>query len=405
MTEPKFTIRALIARERLFERLALNAGVNPHSGISPVCEALTLADETEADRKDRLTYRQTFHDQAVSEIAGLMDESHLRVWRAMGDGSMSRAEPIWAGNAFFEGPQSGESLYLDREEWERALASRHPLTDLGKMTQAALSGALNQNLGMQDIDPIDGLPLDLDAELERLAKEREREAAEDAEAEAHLRAGDWMSTAEALSLLMERGSLREEAIGSLRMWLVSNDGQRPYLRARADHAIREYKGPHFKPSEVKRDRIIHGWEWDAEFLLADWGTGTFRLREAGDDLSAFVWELRLVGVTLSRDDLDRRLGVKSERLEDASVSEVERADQKACFEPASDAPKRGRPKGLGFRITDVPALEAMHKKIQAGALLTTAAKEVESELFKQSSETHWERWRKAYPRWRSSLDN
>lgn len=337
MTEPNFTIRALVARERLLERLALNAGVNPDSGISPVCEALTLADETEADRGDRLAYRQTFHDQAVSEIAGLMEWSVLRVWRGAGDGSMSRAHELWAGKAFSEGPQSAESLYLDREEWERTLASRHPLTDLGKMTQA-LSDALNQHRGMQGIDPTDGLPLDLDAELARLANEREREAAEDAEAEAHLRAGNWMSTADALVLLMDRGSPREEAIGSLRMWLVGNDGRRPYLRARADHAIREFKGAHFKPAESKRDRIIHGWEWNAKLLQADWGTGTFLLQEEDDGLSAFRCELRLFGVRVSKDDLEKRLRPHANFSEfDEASAEKSIASNPA---PASQSTKR-----------------------------------------------------------------
>lgn len=340
MNTPNFTIRASIAREHLLRRLAINAGVNPNSGIAPgECEALTLADEPEEGRADRLAYRRTFHDRAVSEIAGLMDVSSLRVWRAAPDGSMSMSAPLWAGQAFFEGAQSAEPLILDREEWERVLATNYPLTELGKMTEAVLSGRYQAYMPTDDIDPADGLPLDLDAELVRLANQREREAAEDAEAEAHLRAGDWMSTADALSLLMEQGSLREEAIGSLIMWLVGNDGQRPYLRARADHAIREFKGPHFKPAESKRDRIIHGWEWKAKFLQAGWGTGTFLLQEEEDgDFSAFRCELRLFGVRVSKDDLERRLRLGSSATGNDEVA----AETPTASPPVSQPPSSKR---------------------------------------------------------------
>ncbi len=142
MTQPNFTIRATIARERLSERLALNAGTNPHSGAGPSDkEAPELNDETDEERADRLAYRQTFRDRAVSEIAGLMDGSHIRVWRALSDGSMALVAPLWAGQAFFEEGRDADALILDREEWDRVFSLCHPLTELGAMTAAFLTGA------------------------------------------------------------------------------------------------------------------------------------------------------------------------------------------------------------------------------------------------------------------------
>jgi hypothetical protein len=87
----------------------------------------------------------------VSEIAGLMDGSHVRVWRAAVDGSMTLAAPLWAGQAFFEEERDAEALLLDRDEWERVLALRHPLTELGEMTAAVLTGSADTHLPSADL--------------------------------------------------------------------------------------------------------------------------------------------------------------------------------------------------------------------------------------------------------------
>src|SRR5690606_21566818 len=59
-----------------------------------------------------------------------------------------------------------------------------------------------------------------------------------------------------------------------------------------------------------------------------------------------------------------------------------------------------------YRINpkDVPAFERMRQLIAEGSLVATAAKEVEREMYATSPISHWDRLRKAYPKWLETLD-
>lgn len=160
---------------------------------------------------------------------------------------------------------------------------------------------------MRDVNPVDGLPEDLEAELADLRARERLEEAEDREEYKHLYAGDWMTTSEAVRTLTERGSSSESAAGALIRWLQTNDGQRPNLRARADQFKRHWLGPRHRNPELRTDWMVHGFEWEAELIFSDWGSGTFELLEREEDAGDYRSSLTVLGVRLSRDDFNRRL--------------------------------------------------------------------------------------------------
>lgn len=149
--------------------------------------------------------------------------------------------------------------------------------------------------------------VDLDHRDVRSSTRKSRDEAEDRAELAALYDGDWMTLSDALAVLLHRGSTREEAIGSLLMWLRTNDGQAPHLRARAEHARRHVHGGQPRNTKIMRDCIVHGWEWAEEVTFADWGSGTFTLMERDRPSDRSWYEVNLIGVTVSRDDLAKRL--------------------------------------------------------------------------------------------------
>lgn len=160
---------------------------------------------------------------------------------------------------------------------------------------------------MSDNDPDDGLPNDLSAELHRLDEARRLEDAEEKAEYAHLYEGEWLRMGDARQELVLRGSTPDEAAGTLHRWLITNDGQRPHLRARAERATRIFSGGQQHYPKIRRDCIVHGWEWDGDLAFADWGAGTFDVRERPTGSGEADTRLHLIGVRVSKADLDRRL--------------------------------------------------------------------------------------------------
>lgn len=253
---------------------------------------------------------------------------------------------------------------------------------------------------MSEIDPHDGLPLDLEAAVRAAADERRKVEEERAEF-AQLYAGEWMSTSAALAALAERGSTRAAAEATLLLWLQTNDGQRPHLRARADRAIRTFPTRTVYNNSTKRDAIIHSWEWVEEIATADWGTGTFKIKSRDEGDGEASYELQLFSVSVSQDDIIRRLRPSSitTSLQPRMIAPEEVAT------PSDKINRRGRPPGRRFQQGDVIALQRMKTLIMEGNPLASAAKQAERELFSNTKTSHWDRLRKAYPFWLNSLDD
>lgn len=141
MSYPKQPIRIALARERLTGRLALNAGINPNSGfMASSDDKLNYAEEDQDDRDTRLAYRAQFKDRAVSELAGLIEGAHLTAWRQSGDGSLIMVGAGWAAQCIFEDVADAELVYIDRLEFESCMEVRHPLTEIGEASVAAIAG-------------------------------------------------------------------------------------------------------------------------------------------------------------------------------------------------------------------------------------------------------------------------
>lgn len=67
---------------------------------------------------------------------------------------------------------------------------------------------------------------------------------------------------------------------------------------------------------------------------------------------------------------------------------------------------RGRPKGLGYSLDDVPDFEAMRQLVKVGRPITTAAKEIAWERYpNEQAETRVTRLRKDYSTWLAAQDD
>lgn len=378
MTYPNFTIRALIARERLIERLAINAGANPNSGTAPGDgEALTLAEETDAERADRLAYRHTFRERAVSEIAGLMDGSHVRVWRAASDGSMTLAAPLWAGQTFFEEGRDAECLILDREEWDRVLGLRHPLTELGEMTAAVLAGSTDTHsppadlgelwtlheaaawIATGDPDLTDGLP-DRVRELSKFGRD------------GHLTA--WVELAAIINhKLQEHGD-------------ESNDEQAPDLFEAVDRA---------------RDSLRRAAErGQVRCFAIPASRGARRRVPAAEFVGAELWHgrgTRLHRIVDGKGEAARWLDLRF-RAEDVRALAPHSGLSPNAPDVKTKKP-RGRPPGSGgFRRADEPLLQEMRRLVTQGVAMsgTDAARIVSPRAKGASAEAAYDRLRKRY---------
>lgn len=65
---------------------------------------------------------------------------------------------------------------------------------------------------------------------------------------------------------------------------------------------------------------------------------------------------------------------------------------------------RGRPKGLGYKIDDVPDFQAMRQLIDQGRPITTAAKDIAWARYPNEPETRVTRLRKDYATWLAAQD-
>lgn len=267
--------------------------------------------------------------------------------------------------------------------------------------------------------------------------EWEKEAAEDAaEAaridaveraqEAHLLLGEWIDAGDALTLLISRGSSATSAALSLFNWLLHNDGQRPLLRARATQIRRVF--PREKdPLSIWNDRAVFSFDWASEVHSIDWGGGTFVFVEPAEDDQRPAYTTTLTGVRFSLDDLNRLVTGKGHcltvdprpfdlvhfkqmlsELNGQNVSAVKNIKSDSANDSSIEVQenrKPGRPKGVGYAEKDVRLFEEMHVLIKKGMRHTTAAKEVERKFHPTSPISHWERLRKSYPNWASSVDD
>lgn len=270
--------------------------------------------------------------------------------------------------------------------------------------------------------------------------EWEREAAEDAaEAaridaverahEAHLLLGEWIDAGDALTFLIRRGSSATSAALSLFNWLLNNDGQRPLLRARATQIRRMF--PREKnPLSIWNDRAVFSFDWASEVHSIDWGGGTFVLVEPAEGDQHLGFTTTLTGVRFSLDDLNRLVAGKGlclavdprpfdlvqfkQMLSQANGlsgktgnDDIAMADAPSEDDPLPREEKRprGRPKSQGFRDEDVPAFGFMQSLIDQGRPIATAAREAERRFHAKSSSIHWDRLRKAYPKWSDGMDN
>lgn len=131
---PAYPFRVPLAREYLRQRFAMNAGIDPGSGFSLHAKFDDSADESTDERTNRLEYLETFRARAVSEISGLIEGCHLRVWRSR-DGGLEMAAPVWAAQSFFERNGETDDFYIEAVEWDSIFAVRYPETELARRWQ------------------------------------------------------------------------------------------------------------------------------------------------------------------------------------------------------------------------------------------------------------------------------
>lgn len=117
----------------------MNAGINPNNGFFLYDEITTQGDETPDETVQRGEYLARFRERAVSEITGLIEGCHIRIWRALPDGTSVVAMPLWAGSIVFVESRDIDSLYFEKGDWEALLESRHPETDLANPDQTPLA--------------------------------------------------------------------------------------------------------------------------------------------------------------------------------------------------------------------------------------------------------------------------
>lgn len=168
------------------------------------------------------------------------------------------------------------------------------------------------------IDPSDGLPYDLSEATRRATAAEEASEAAERDELAPLFSGEWMSTAEAVNTLKERGSSSDEAEYALLAWLTTNKKGRYNLRARAEQTIHTFIGRTAPMPRSRRDQIVFSHEWESEMVRKAWSAGAFHLRSPGDD-GQYTVELQLIGVRLSRDDFQRRLAELGDDAPDAEA--------------------------------------------------------------------------------------
>jgi hypothetical protein len=152
-------------------------------------------------------------------------------------------------------------------------------------------------------------------EREAAAEAAEQKRIDDADRieDAHLLQGEWITAAQALARLVRRGSSATSAAFSLINWLQHNDGQRPFLRARAIQ-IRRVFSRERSPVSTWNDRPVFSFDWLSEIESADWGGGTFVLVEPAEDGRHLEFTTTLTGVRFSLDDLNRLIGPEDQDI-------------------------------------------------------------------------------------------
>ena len=223
---------------------------------------------------------------------------------------------------------------------------------------------------------------------EELERQREQE-----ELEEILLEGRWVSAKQALKMAMVGGDTRDDAVAFIRAQATRERKQRPALRVRAKLSqAREISGS----LTTRRDRIVHGYEWDGEVKEGHWGSGTFVLATR----HSLGRTVTLTGTEFSLDDLEEILGTDSS---EPPVSPLGTSNIRPAPAETQVGRSRGRPAGPGYAIGDIPAFERMRILIKEGKQKTTAAKIADRELNPGKATSAWERYRKTYDAWLKSM--
>jgi hypothetical protein len=226
------------------------------------------------------------------------------------------------------------------------------------------------------------------------AKEKEQERLERI-----LLEGRWVSAQQALEIAMKSGDTRDDAAEFLRAMAAGERKQRPALRVRARTAEAQDT---IGNRTMRRDRIVHGYEWDGEVVRSHWGSGTFVLKTK----QILGRTLTLSSAEFSLDDLESLFTDQAPTAQPCVEDRSSKDDAVKNEMPVKQERPRGRPKGRGYQDADIPALIAMRILIEKqGKLITTAAKEVGRDLHPKSTIEHWERYRRAYPKWIRGMDD
>lgn len=131
------------------------------------------------------------------------------------------------------------------------------------------------------------------------AEEREKRRVQE-ELERPQLEGRWVSAAKALTLASVSGDVQDA-----KSFLIASAAQtlnnKPTLRTRAETAQARTQ---YTTDPVRRNRIVHIYEWDGETSAAFWQTGFFKLRNP----RMLGRELTLTNVEFSLDDLEQLIG-------------------------------------------------------------------------------------------------
>ncbi len=181
--------------------------------------------------------------------------------------------------------------------------------------------------------------------------------------------GRWVSAMTARDLAMNGADQRNAEAFLLRA-AAKEHNRRPMLRTKAAKA--ETVPPRFR-LPVRRDRIVHSFDWDGKILAAQWQAGFFELRSRHFSDRTVT----LIGVEFSLDDLEGLLGPHCR-----SASTPPAATDPAPFSTeqklVTTAKRHGRPKGTGLVNADAPFIEEMRHLLDANPALspTKAAQQV-----------------------------
>lgn len=211
------------------------------------------------------------------------------------------------------------------------------------------------------------------------------------ELEKPLLEGRWLLAAKALEYAMT-GADRQNAEAFLTRCAAAEHDKRPMLRVKA---ARAETTPRAFPLPIRRDRIVHNYEWQGEVLVAHWQAGFFQLRSR--HFSERV--LTLTGVQFSHDDLEALIGASMPPSAEHQAGLTSDVESENTFK-GSDAKRLGRPPGSGsYHEADLPLLAEMQQLIadQIVFSVTSAAKEVVSKAVGAGTEENKiARLRKAY---------